>query len=1172
MTVPAAAVAEPHSGGRKRVTDGQPSQEARKRRKEEEKENRRKLDSSSPSSTSSRESSNTASDVFSGRRKKAQPVKRDGDYVEPEESATYDQLTSHYRVHGTTEKPRFLLRNVRKGQICNEKKSTRIVRKDVPNFLNKMMQSQLSRYTTHFSATFSKIMSWANSTDPVNETTSTAHLRIFTLLQKMNGDVAMQENGFSILPVFEKTSVKSLFSEKIVTLPEDCVNVFIAVVATRMTAILDKNDGNRLRSRAHLTESELKDLQYEKVTAIGCRHIFHDYKKMNHLGSGVKHIVVVDTTDDQFKEMMKDDKDCTNWMENLEFLRMLDLQNHKVENSHLPRVFFSTNKTFSDEDDDEELGSEGDERAESEEPQRNQASTQPKIRKVPIAGFRCKFRKTVFPTYAALKASWKARYPCFVLKKKRGKITYHENKEFFREGVCKHENFCLGRRTGKSAVVHLAVKPKKKVPVKNKRVWGARNEVPGSSEKKFGLDFVKSDSQCPYLEFRFRNRINSGVPLSDDVEEIGVEEEQIEEVVVEEANKKAGGGKARPKRKKGRRIRNEAFPINNAAMYSQLKFYQRDNVPLLKLANDRDEMQVIDLPVTKEQTVQFNKQLALANSEKDGKQGRQKQRTNPPRTQIGVDLDGRPIPTFSELLFPHIKKEAYDILLQRYYAEIGHRPGCFTAEWKSRVMTGFITKYERDVFENDLGALFEKQLEIMSVTTAGWTVAHYETPLLKFKELKKKWRRALHRENMNEPNRPASPADGQPDVPQNLGPGQPPNAPRQYVLLPSNYVPPLMPSRPINMTWRDPDNYPRAVRQPLPSEVHIPFDILIYDTTNGPMFCPPTVISEYCVTRDRQLQLGRMDAKIFYDKYLYGRQNYSLDLNIGLETFDPKVGEEGLGILLEWIRKMSPEGGRLKKAIHEADFVCWRGLLTKVTATIYNKDDSWKIKAVRRKGVIFLLEEKTEQAKKREEEQTDMDKRMSYWGHKFEQYVTRDDASEEPDTSVPVTTKEEFAVVARSTLITDHRLNPDKRSVGIFYSGEVDCIDKRGEMIELKTQKGMFTNNFWKSGKALKWWLQSSFANIDNIIVGHRSDDGHIRGLSGIRTKDMPQRCTWKFHACFEFASTVFTYVLNYLEKEGDACIIEYNSEKGVHTGIHMKRVPSEACDFVPADFLDKYT
>uniref|UniRef100_A0A8R1DK02 Decapping nuclease n=1 Tax=Caenorhabditis japonica TaxID=281687 RepID=A0A8R1DK02_CAEJA len=321
------------------------------------------------------------------------------------------------------------------------------------------------------------------------------------------------------------------------------------------------------------------------------------------------------------------------------------------------------------------------------------------------------------------------------------------------------------------------------------------------------------------------------------------------------------------------------------------------------------------------------------------------------------------------------------------------------------------------------------------------------------------------------------------------------------------------------------------------------------------------------------MQLGRMRAKNFYDRHLFLRPNsFSLDLNVGFETFDPKDGDEGIDMLLEWIRRMSPDGGRLKKAVHEADFVCWRGLLTKISSSVYNKEEGWIVRAIRRKDVIFMMEEKTETAKRREANQTEMAKRMSYWGHKFEHYVTKDDDMEEPDTTGPVTTKEEYAVVCRNDLLTDSRLQPDRRSLGILYSGEVDCLDKYGNLIELKTQKGPTNAYFWSSHKSLKWWLQSSLVNADTIVVGHRSADGKVEALSTIKTREMPQRCSWNFRACFDFTSTILTHIYNCLEREGDACVVEFNTELGLHKGVKLRRTSADTCDFVSQSFLEKYT
>lgn len=70
------------------------------------------------------------------------------------------------------------------------------------------------------------------------------------------------------------------------------------------------------------------------------------------------------------------------------------------------------------------------------------------------------------------------------------------------------------------------------------------------------------------------------------------------------------------------------------------------------------------------------------------------------------------------------------------------------------------------------------------------------------------------------------------------------------------------------------------------------------------------------------------------------------------------------------------------------DFVCWRGLLTKILCTPYENREDWKIAAARYKGCIYLCEYDTQQKIENKRHEGVLQKEMSYWGFKFEQYVT----------------------------------------------------------------------------------------------------------------------------------------------------------------------------------------
>ncbi|VDN38195.1 unnamed protein product, partial [Cylicostephanus goldi] len=154
------------------------------------------------------------------------------------------------------------------------------------------------------------------------------------------------------------------------------------------------------------------------------------------------------------------------------------------------------------------------------------------------------------------------------------------------------------------------------------------------------------------------------------------------------------------------------------------------------------------------------------------------------------------------------------------------------------------------------------------------------------------------------------------------------------------------------------------------------------------------------MTHDRRLVPGREDARYLYEAALANGGRVRFDLNQGIETFEEKVGpveddydlskylfwaEQELDVLLEWIVTQAPGGGPLKKVLHEADFVSWRGLLTRIAATPFCPKESWQFTAARVGGVIFLCEG---DRYRRMEAMTPREQMATYWGFKFEQYMT----------------------------------------------------------------------------------------------------------------------------------------------------------------------------------------
>ncbi|XP_067673650.1 decapping and exoribonuclease protein-like isoform X2 [Haliotis asinina] len=183
------------------------------------------------------------------------------------------------------------------------------------------------------------------------------------------------------------------------------------------------------------------------------------------------------------------------------------------------------------------------------------------------------------------------------------------------------------------------------------------------------------------------------------------------------------------------------------------------------------------------------------------------------------------------------------------------------------------------------------------------------------------------------------------------------------------------------------------------------------------------------------------------------------------------------------------------------DFVCWRGLLTKLLCTPYENRDGWIIAITLFRGTYYLCEFETEEKRHERETTTERQDQMCYWGWKFEQYLTSTVEGGSPDTSVPVNNNEGFCSVVRT------RLNAHS----LVFGGEVDCIDlthgSKNKYVELKTSRKIDhpkQEEKFHRYKLIKWWAQSFLIGIEKIICGFRDDDGIVHSLEEFPTQGIP--------------------------------------------------------------------
>ena len=73
-----------------------------------------------------------------------------------------------------------------------------------------------------------------------------------------------------------------------------------------------------------------------------------------------------------------------------------------------------------------------------------------------------------------------------------------------------------------------------------------------------------------------------------------------------------------------------------------------------------------------------------------------------------------------------------------------------------------------------------------------------------------------------------------------------------------------------------------------------------------------------------------------------------------------------------------------------AVFICWRGLLTTVLVTPFERSKDWMFSIILYKGTYYFCEIETEFNELERSKRDEMNKNFTYWGYKFESYITAD--------------------------------------------------------------------------------------------------------------------------------------------------------------------------------------
>lgn len=142
-----------------------------------------------------------------------------------------------------------------------------------------------------------------------------------------------------------------------------------------------------------------------------------------------------------------------------------------------------------------------------------------------------------------------------------------------------------------------------------------------------------------------------------------------------------------------------------------------------------------------------------------------------------------------------------------------------------------------------------------------------------------------------------------------------------------------------------------------------------YDDKHFPNFAKPEEIDSFSLVGEKH--------EILHDKSCLKQYHYpknalfKFDLNDGYDSYVETVDDENrIDNLLRWILLINDKNkhknddnssnNKLKQILRNADFVSWRGLLTKLAATPIEKKEGWIVCVTKYQGVYFLCEFETD--------------------------------------------------------------------------------------------------------------------------------------------------------------------------------------------------------------------
>ncbi|EFP11504.1 CRE-MES-3 protein [Caenorhabditis remanei] len=612
------------------------------------------------------------------------------------------------------------MRNVMRGSLVVEKKA-KCKRREMTHLeeiIKTLEEEMMKEKDLHdlCCININQVKCWNTQSDTENWATDHASVQTFVLIVDDNDRVTVIDTGLSSVSL-ATTSLKETIScdnwKNVKATSAEINNakhIYYAVVARRMT---DKQVAKRGASRKPITSdnTHISDPStLNQMVSAGCIRMY-EKGRPNRMDNGMSRVILVEKEDSPVLEVAL----STDWMLNPRHLETLHEVNVTKQDSHLPRIVFYSNSPKMGE---------------------TILATTPSTPVKKPESPRSLWFKGPNGLLPKDELNWlakdedeahanrrvKSRFPCYSL---YNGYFYGDTAYFTDTSLRYYDDFCLYRRSRDRGIV-AGRRATGRVDTTARNVGVRRRQV-------FGLDFVTSGAGNYFESVIYQPRRDH---------------EAIPPIFYEAPVRKAGKKSTKPVIVLSPRPNKESYPNNNAKLFTELHFQDTMTYDIPEeLRVGTSDMAVVKIKPTENFIKVWNHKLENQPVIRKSKKNKKKVVVVPPRRpnpenrpdESDRDLDGRKIPTFSQMFFPSGKTEIYDMMLRFYLSMTGIRPGSFSADFKSRLLAGFISEYSDYVFQYNLGDMFEKQVQLIGLYTLDWKKHHYDLPRDKFFELKAEW-------------------------------------------------------------------------------------------------------------------------------------------------------------------------------------------------------------------------------------------------------------------------------------------------------------------------------------------------------------------------------------------------------------------------------------------------